>query len=114
MGFPLLDLLLCSLVLNNIPVLDQNSVLDANDVRRDPVRRRAKAGETTVNYHEITLGHDYSRLILQRGWNAFDEIKKAVATRLNMCAMLNVIGRPVTLRRCVVTLVEQRGESLQD
>ena len=43
-----------------------------------------------------------------------DEIKEAVATRRDMRTMLNVIGRPVTLSPCVITLVEQRVESFQD
>src|SRR5256885_1838365 len=30
-----------------------------------------------------------------------------------MCAMLNVLGRPVTLSRYVVTLIEQRVESFK-
>src|SRR6266404_1056154 len=107
-------LLLSRLVLNDIPVLDQDAIFDANDVCRDPVHRRAKAGESTVNYHEITFSHDYSRLILQRGRNAFDEIKEAVATGLDMCAMLNVLGRPIALSRYVVTLIEQRVESFKD
>src|SRR2546427_4451917 len=74
-------LLPCRFVLNDIPVLDQHAIFDANDVCRDPVHRRAKAGESSVNYHEITFSHDNPRLILERGRNAFDEIKKAIATR---------------------------------
>src|SRR5256885_14910942 len=74
-------LLLSRLVLNDIPVLDQGAIFDANDVCRDPVHRRAKAGESTVNYHEITFSHDYSRLILQRGREALDEVEQAIATR---------------------------------
>src|SRR2546428_7042589 len=77
-------LLPCRFVLNDIPVLDQHAIFDTNDVCRDPVRRRAKAGESSVNYHEITFSHDYPRLILERGRNAFDEIKKAIATRFDM------------------------------
>src|SRR5438445_9657505 len=44
-------LLLRRFVLNDIPVLDQNSVFDANDVRGNPVHRRAEAREPPV---EIT------------------------------------------------------------
>src|SRR6185436_82314 len=71
-------------VLNDIPVLDQHAIFDANDVRRDPVHRRAKAGESTVNYHEITFSHDYSWLILQRGREALDKVEQAIATRCDM------------------------------
>src|SRR5258705_9667661 len=111
-GLSTFGLLPCSFVLNDIPVLDQHAIFDANDVCRDPVHRCAKAGESTVNYREIAFSYDYSRLIPQCGRNAFDEIKEAVATRFDMGAMLNVIGRPVPFSRCVVALVEQRFESL--
>ncbi len=67
-----------------------------------------------MNYHEITFSHDYPRLILERGRNALDEIKKAIATRFDMGAMLNVMGRPVTLSRRIIAPVEQRIKSLQD
>jgi len=36
-------LLPCRFVLNNIPVLDQHAIFDTNDVRRNPIRRSAKA-----------------------------------------------------------------------
>src|SRR5256885_12960708 len=107
-------LLLSRLVLNDIPVLDQHAILDANDVCRDPVHRRAKAGESTVNYHEITFSHDYSRLILQRGRHAFDEIKEDVTTGLEMCAIVNVLGRPETQSRRVVTVIEQHVVGCKD
>src|SRR3989454_6378783 len=84
-------LLTCRLVLNDIPVLDQHAIFDANDVCRDPVHRRAKAGESTVNYHQITFSHDYSRLILQRVREALDEVEQAIATRCDMSAVRNVV-----------------------
>src|SRR4029453_3392130 len=69
-------LLACGFVLNDIPVPDQHAIFEANAACRDPVHRSAKAGESTVNDHEITFSHDYSRLILQHGRNAVDEIKE--------------------------------------
>src|SRR5258705_229809 len=85
-------LLLSRLVLNDIPVLDQNPVLDAQDIRRNPIHRNPKAGESPVDDHEIAIGHNHPWLILERGRNAFDEIKKAIATRFDMRTMLNVVG----------------------
>src|SRR5882672_688901 len=107
-------LLLSRLVLNNIPVLDQHAIFDANDVRRDPVHRSSKAGESPVDDHEFAIGHNHPRFILQRGRNALDEIEEAVSTRLDVCAMLNIIGRPVTFSHRVIPPVEQRIKSLQD
>src|SRR5258708_29096858 len=99
-------LLLRRLVLNDIPVLDQNPVFNANDVRRNPVHRSPKAREPPVDNHEITLGENQPRLILERERNAFDEIEKAIASGRDMSAMLNVMRRPVPLSRRIVTLVE--------
>src|SRR3989442_11735617 len=100
-------LLPCRFVLNDIPVLDQHAIFDANNVCRDPVHRRAKAGESSMNYHEIAFSHDCSRLILQRGRDALDEVEQAVATRCDMSGVLNVVRCPKALSRYVVTLIEQ-------
>src|SRR5258708_26190615 len=64
--------------------------------------------------HKISFSHDRSRFILQRWRSALDEIEETVATRRDMSAVLDVVGRPVTLGRNVVTLIEQRVESFED
>jgi hypothetical protein len=46
---PALGLLLGSLVLNDIPVFDENPILQANDVRWDPVHWQSDVGEPTMN-----------------------------------------------------------------
>src|SRR5216683_2380278 len=75
-------------VLNDIPVLDQKAVLDANNVCSDPIRRLAMPGKPPVDDDEIALGDNDVVFILQRWRDAFDEIKQAVATRLYMSTML--------------------------
>ena len=67
-----------------------------------------------MNYHKITFSHDYPRLILQRGRDALDEIEQAVATRLDMSAVLDVVGRPIARSRYVVTFIEQGVERFKD
>src|SRR5882672_5456949 len=99
-----LGLLFGGFVLNDIPVLDQKPVFNANNVRRYPVHRRAKAREPPVDNHEIILGENRPRLILESGRETSDEIEKAIATGGDMSAMLNVMGRPVPLSRRVVAL----------
>jgi hypothetical protein len=60
-------------------VLDEYPVLETNDIGGDPVHRRAKARETAMDNHEISPGEDDPWLILQRGWNALDEIEQALS-----------------------------------
>ena len=95
-----LGLLLGGFVLKDIPVFNQNSVPDAHDVRRNPVRRPAQARESPVDDHEITIGRDHPRLVLERRWTTFDEVKEAIAARLDMGAVLCV---PLSLS-CLLSL----------
>ena len=67
-----------------------------------------------MNYHKITFSHDHPRLILQRGWDALDEIEQAVAARLDMSAVLDVVGRPIARSSYVVTFIEQCVECVKD
>src|SRR6516164_4253705 len=60
-----LGLLPGRLILDDIPVLDEESVLDAEDVRRDPVRRRPEPREATVDDDKLALRHDNAGLVLQ-------------------------------------------------
>src|SRR6266851_4591734 len=64
--------------------------------------------------HEVSLGHDRSRFVLQRGRKALDEIEQTLTTRCDMSAMLDVVGRPVALSRRVIALVEEGIERLKD
>src|SRR6202047_1139503 len=79
------------LVLNHVPVLDEQPVLETNDIGSDPVNRRAKTRETAMDHHEISPGDDDACLILQRGRKALDQIEQALPARLNMIAVLNVV-----------------------
>src|ERR1700676_1729660 len=89
-----LGLLLGGFVLKDIPVFDQNSVLDAHDVRRNPVRRPTHARESPMEDHELPISPNQPRFILERGWTTFDEVKQAVAARRDMGAVLDVESRP--------------------
>src|ERR1700732_3794756 len=50
----------------------------------------------------------------QRRPDALDQIEEARATRLDVRAMLDVLGRPIAFGRHVITLVEQGIERLED
>jgi hypothetical protein len=67
-----------------------------------------------VYNHKIFFGYNRSRFILQRRGKALDEIEEAVATGLNMSAVLDVVGRPIARRRFVVPLIKQRVKGFKD
>src|SRR5713101_626035 len=95
-------------------MLDQNAILDANYVRHNPVQRQAVARVSSVQDDKVPFGHNRSRLIPKRRRNALNEIEQAIATRRDMSAMLDVVGRPITFSCFVVALIEERVESFKD
>jgi hypothetical protein len=64
--------------------------------------------------HEVSLGQDRSRFVLQRWRKALDEIEQALTTGCNMRAVLNVVWRPESLRYRIVALVKECVERFQD
>ena len=62
---PALGLLLCSLFLNDIPVFDKNPILQANDVRRDPVDRQSDVGEPAMNDDILAFCQNHPVFILE-------------------------------------------------
>src|SRR5260370_36274026 len=82
----------CGLILNHIPMLDQNAIFDANDVRRNPVHGLSEARKSPVHDNEVSLSNDHSRFVLQRWWDALDKIEQAFSAMLNMGAVLNVVS----------------------
>jgi len=113
-GFPLLDFCSVALVLNDVPVFDENPILQANHVRRDPVHRQSDVGESAMNDNVLTLCKNHSGLIPERRRRGLDEVEEPLSTRLDVGAMLNVVGRPEPLRRLVVALIKQGIECFQD
>ena len=55
-GVSAFGLLLGGLVLNDVPMLDQDSVFDPDNIRRDPIRRQADPGVSTMDDDKILLG----------------------------------------------------------
>src|SRR6266403_1258646 len=95
-------------------MLDQKTILDANDVRRNPVHREAEVRKSSVHDHKIFFGHNRSMLIFESRRKALDEIEQALTTGSNVRAVLDVVRGPKPLGSRVVTLVEQRIERFQD
>ena len=95
----------------DIPVFKQDSVFHADNVCRN--HRPPDAGEPAVDDDEVSLGYDYSGLILERGRGALDQVEETVTARLNLRAVLNVVGRPEALRCRIISLIKQGLEGLQ-
>src|SRR5580698_11293299 len=95
-------------------MLDQKAVLDADDVRRDPVHGKAEVRKSPMHDHEVLLGHDRSWFILQCRRDALDEMEQTLTTGPDMGAVLNVIRGPVALSRCVVPFVEQSVKGFEN
>src|SRR5258708_38584810 len=51
------------LVLNHVPMLRENSILDSENVRGDPVDGLTNAGESAVHDDEIYVGHNDAQLV---------------------------------------------------
>ncbi len=108
--FTALGLFLRCLVLDYIPMLHEESVFNTQDVSRNPVDRSTKPGKPSVHDDEIPVRYDYPRFILQGGRDSFDEVEQALAARLYVRAVLDVVERPIALSRCIVPLIKQRVE----
>src|SRR5271168_1994374 len=95
-------------------MLDENSIFDSKNVGGDPIDRLAEAGKSAMYDDEISVGHDDAWLILESRRETFGEVEQPFAPRLDVSAVLNVAGRPITLGFCVIPPVEQRVERLED
>ena len=60
-----------------------------------------------MKHDVVAFCKNHSGFILERWWRGFNEVEEPVSPGLEVSAMLNVLGRPETLRGNVVSLVEQ-------
>src|ERR1700730_999479 len=95
-------------------MLDKDSVLIAHNICGNPIHRSGETAKSSVHDHEVSLGHDRSRFVLQRLRDALDEIEQTVAARCDMSAVLNVVRGPVALGRYVIPFVDEGVKSLKN
>src|SRR5882724_9600331 len=112
-GFTL-RLFLSGFVLNDIPVLYENSVLNANNIGCDPVHHRSKPRKAPVCDNEVSFGNHQTSFIMQSGWKRLDQVEKAFTARLDVCTVLDVVRRPESFRGRIIALVEECVERFQD
>src|SRR5438445_4944406 len=94
-------------ILNYVPMLDQDSLLNAHNICGDPIRRCTETAKSTVHDDEVSLSRCRSRLVPQRCGKALDQIEQALTTRCDMSAVLNVVRRPESLGGRIIALVEE-------
>ena len=95
-------------------MLHEYSVSDANDVCRDPVaRREPMSREAPMDDYIFVVGEDHAGFVSQ-GWRrAFDQIEETFTSWRDVSTVLDVVGRPKSLGRFVVALIEKRIECFQ-
>src|SRR5207244_9635541 len=57
----------------------ENSIHNAEDVRRDPALWPAGSREASMDDYEVPLGHDHAGLMSQCRRNTFDQSEEALA-----------------------------------
>src|ERR1700730_1182720 len=100
-------------ILNDVPMLDKDSVLNADNICSNPIHRSTETAKSRVHDHEVSLSQDRSGFV-QRWWDALVEIEQTLTARCDMSAVLNVVRGPVVLGRCVVTFSEESVKSLKN
>src|SRR5258708_1929347 len=68
-------LLLRGFVLNDIPVLHENAVLNAKNISRDPVHHCPKPGKTPMRNNEVSFGNDQTSFIMQSGRKGLNRVE---------------------------------------
>src|ERR1700730_7040251 len=94
-------------ILNDVPKLHKDSVLNAHNICGNPIHRSTATAKSPVHDHEVSLSHGRSPFVLQRWRKALDEIEQTFTTRPDMSAVLNVVRRPGSLCGRVIALVEE-------
>src|SRR6266850_6234740 len=87
----------CYFVLQDVPVFGQAAVLDPDNIRGDPRNRRAVSRETSVDNDIVALRDDELVFVTQGVGRVADQIEQSIATRFDVSAVLNVVGRPILL-----------------
>src|ERR1700722_2952075 len=102
------------LVLDYVPVFDEYPILEANNICDDPTSCQPVAGKASMQNDILAISRSKGIFVSKRCRDRLDEVKKSTATRRNMGAMLNVVGRPESLSRCVIALVEEQVKRFEN
>src|SRR6266576_632042 len=103
----------CRLVLQYIPVFGKAAVLDPDNIRSDPGNGPADSREASVYDDVVALRNDELMFVTQTVGRVADQIEQSLATRFDVSAVLNVVGRPILLSGRIIPLVKQCVEGFK-
>src|SRR3981081_2258384 len=78
-------------VLDDVPVLSEQTIFDPYDVCHNPVRGVPDIPESTVQHHVIAVGGDQRVLVAHVGRCGFDKSEETLAPRFDVRAVLDVV-----------------------
>jgi hypothetical protein len=59
-------------------MLNKDPVVNANDIRGNPIRKGAETPESPVHDHALSLSYDRSRFVLERRRKTPDEVEQTL------------------------------------
>ena len=86
-------------------MFDHYTVLEAQDIDHDPVRRLAEASEATVQHDEVVFSDCQLAFVTQIGRSCGDQLEQTLATRGYMGTVLNIGGRPEAFGRSQILAI---------
>ena len=99
-GKTTLGFFLCGFVLQHVPVLCQETVLESDNVGRNPGRWPSHPGETAMRDDIVALCDDELVFVPQRIWRRADKSEQPFAPWRNVRAVLDVRRRPEAFCCC--------------
>jgi hypothetical protein len=61
-------------------MVDEDSVLNAHNIRGNPIYGSAEAAKSPVHDDELSFSHDHSWVVLQLWWDVPDEIEETASS----------------------------------
>ena len=78
-------------ILNDVLMLDEDSVLNADNIGGDPIQGSTETAKSPVDDYEVSLSQERSGFVLQRWWDALDKVEETLTARCDMSTVLNVM-----------------------
>src|SRR6202035_576190 len=101
-------------VLQYIPMLSQKAVFESDNVGCNPGRGPSHPSEPAMRDDVVAFCDDKLVFVAQGIWRRTDKSEQPFASRRDMRAVLDVLRRPESFCRLVVTFVEESVEGLEN
>src|SRR5437868_12437566 len=103
-------------VLDDVPMLGEDAVLQAHDVHHDPIRRsRAEAGKTTMQHQEVSIRQNQLILVPHRRGSVSHQLEQSFSSWRNVVAVHDgAISVVLVVVQCVTASCASRGSSARN